>query len=110
MEVDMFARNVALRLKPNSLSQFKQTLEKEVLPILRKQAGFQDEIVFATNGGADVMAISLWDTKEHAEAYNTTAYPEVLKRLNSVLDGSPKVRIADVISCTIHKDVAVVAA
>lgn len=106
----MFARNVALRLRPNSLSQFRQIFEKEVLPILRKQTGFQDEIVFATTGGADVIAISLWDTKEHAEAYNTTAYPEVLKSLHSVLDGSPKVRVADVISSTIHKDAAVVAA
>lgn len=107
----MFARNVALRLRPNSLSQFTNAFEKEVLPILRRQAGFQDEIVLATTGGADVIAISLWDTKEHAEAYNTTAYPEVLKSLHSVLDGSPKVRIADVICSTIHhKDAAVVAA
>jgi heme-degrading monooxygenase HmoA len=106
----MFVRNVALRLRPNSINQFKQTFEKEVLPILRKQTGFQDEIAFANTGGGDVIAISLWDTKEHAEAYNTTAYPEVLKKLNSLLDGSPKVRVADVISSTIHKDTAVAAA
>src|SRR5437870_404407 len=105
----MFARNVSLRLKPNTLSEFTRIFDKEVLPMLRKQKGFQDEITFATPGGLDVVAISLWDTKEHAEAYNTTGYPEVLKILDKVLDGTPKVRVSDVISSTIHKTAAVAA-
>ena len=105
----MFARNVAIHLKPNTLGEFKLVFDKEVLPILRKQTGFQDEIIFSTPGGMDVIAISLWDTKEHAEAYNTTGYPEVLKSLNKVLDGAPKVRVSDVISSTFHKAVSVAA-
>ena len=105
----MFARNVSLRLKPNTLSEFTRTFDKEVIPMLRKQKGFQDEITFATPGGLDVVAISLWDTKEHAEAYNTTGYPEVLKILDKVLDGTPKVQVSDVISSTIHKPAAVAA-
>lgn len=100
----MFARNVAIRLKPNSLAEFTRTFDNEVLPILRRQTGFQDEIMFSTSPtGTDVIAISLWDTKEHAEAYNAAAYPEVLKSLNKVLDGAPKVRVSDVISSTLHK-------
>ena len=82
-----------------------------MLPILRKQTGFQDEIVFSTTPtGMDVIAISLWDTREHAEAYNSTGYPEVLKSLNKVLDGAPRVRVSDVISSTLHKIAAGVAA
>jgi heme-degrading monooxygenase HmoA len=106
----MYARNVALRLKPNTLSDFRKTFDSTVLPILRKQKGFQDEITFATSGGADVIAISLWDSKENAEAYNTTAYPEVLKSLDRVLDGTPKVRVSDVISSTMHRTAAGVSA
>jgi hypothetical protein len=98
----MYARNVAVRLKPNTLSDFSKTLETNVLPILRKQKGFQDEITFAMPGGTDVVAISLWDTKENAEAYNTAGYPEVLKKLEKFLDGSPKLRVSDVISSTLH--------
>jgi hypothetical protein len=105
----MFARNVALRLKPNTLSEFTQTLDNEVIPMLRKQKGFQEEITFCNLGGMDVIAISLWDTKEHAEAY-TTGYPEVLKSLNKVLDGSPRVRVSDVISSTLHKIAVALAA
>jgi hypothetical protein len=107
----MFARNVAIHLKPNTLGEFTRIFDNEVLPILRKQTGFQDEITFSTTPtGMDVIAISLWDTKEHAEAYNTTGYPEVLKSLNKVLDGAPRVRVSDVISSTLHKIAAGVAA
>jgi len=57
----------------------------------------------------DVNAISLWDNKEQAEAYNATGYPEVLKSLNKVLDGAPRVRVSDVISSTLHKTAAIAA-
>jgi len=102
----MYARNVALHLKPNTLGDFTQTFNTNVLPILRKQKGFQDEITFAIPGGTDVVAISLWDTRENAEAYNTAGYPEVLKSLDRVLDGTPKVRVSDVISSTMHRAAA----
>ena len=102
----MYARNVALRLKPNMLNDFTKTFDSNVLPILRKQKGFQDEITFAIPGGTDVVAISLWDTKENAEAYNLSAYPEVLRTLDKVLDGTPKVRVSDVISSTLHSATA----
>jgi hypothetical protein len=105
----MFARNVSLRLKPNTLSEFTRIFEKEVIPMLRKQSGFRDEIAFAVPGGLDVVAITLWDTMDYAEAYNTAGYPEVLKILDKVLDGTPKVQVSDVISSTIHKPAAVAA-
>ena len=105
----MFARNVSLRLKPNTLSEFTRIFDREVIPMLRKQSGFRDEITFALPGGLDVVAISLWDTKKHAEAYSTAGYPQVLKTLDRVLDGTPKVRVSDVISSTIHKPAAVAA-
>ena len=75
----MFARNVSICLKPNTRSEFKRIFDKEVIPMLRKQSGFRDEIIFAVPGGLKVVAISLWDTKEHAEAYKTAGYPAVLK-------------------------------
>ena len=105
----MFARNVSLRLKPNTLSEFTRIFDKEVMPMLQKQNGFRDELTFAVPGGLDVVAISLWDSKEFAEAYKTAGYPAVLKMLDKVLDGTPKVQVSDVISSTIHKPAAVAA-
>ena len=105
----MFARNVSLRLKPNTLSEFTRIFDEEVMPMLRMQSGFRDEITFSVPGGLEVVAISLWDTKEYAEAYKTAGYPEVLKMLEKVLDGAPKVQVSDVISSTIHQPAAAAA-
>lgn len=99
----MFARNVSIHLKPKSLAGFTQTFESQVLPLLRKQPGFQDEIAFVIPGGRDVIAISLWDSKESADAYNTSAYPEILKLLEKDVDGVPVVRISEVLHSRFHK-------
>lgn len=92
------------------MGEFTRIFDSEVLPLLRKPPGFQDEITSSNAPtGMDVIAISLWDSKEHAEAYNATGYPEVLKSLNKVLDGTPKVRVSDVISSTLHKTATITA-
>ena len=99
----MFARNVSIHLKPNTLNDFKQTFEKEIVPMLRKQAGFRDELALSGDSDTDVTAISFWDSKEQADAYNSSAYPTVLKTLDRYLDGPPKVRSSFVLSSTSHK-------
>jgi hypothetical protein len=99
----MFARNVSTHLKSNMLSDYTRTFEKDVLPLLRKQNGFKDEITFAGAGGVDVTAISLWENKADAEAYNTNTYPQVLKTLAKVIDGTPKVQTGEVVNSTFHK-------
>jgi heme-degrading monooxygenase HmoA len=106
----MFARNVSMNLKPNTLAEFTRTFEKDVVPVLRQQKGFKDEITFSTPGSTDVIAISLWDSKESADAYNSNTYPQVLKTLDRVLDGTPKVRQSDVVHSTFHKISTAVAA
>jgi len=99
----MFARNVRLQLKPNSAAQFTQTLEKEVLPVLRKQQGFQDEVAFVNPGGTEAIAISFWQSKDKAEAYSRTGYPEVLKALSQVVEGTPQLQGYEVSNSTFHK-------
>ena len=59
----MYARRVSMKLKPNSTVEFTQRLEKDVIPMLRKQSGFRDEITFVVPGGTEAFGVSLWDTK-----------------------------------------------
>jgi hypothetical protein len=73
----MYARNVLFNLKPDSAKEFTQKLEQDILPLLRKQDGFKDEITFLSEGGKDAVAISLWDRKESADAYSRDTYPWV---------------------------------
>ena len=81
----MFARNVSFRLKSNMLSDYTRTFDNEILPLLRKQTGFKDEITLSNPGSLDAIAISLWENKANAEAYNTNAYPEVLRTYAAIL-------------------------
>jgi hypothetical protein len=104
----MFARNVSFRLKSNMLSDYTRTLENEILPLLRKQKGFKDELTLTNPGSPDVIAISLWENKANAEAYNTNGYPEVLKALARLIDGTPKVQTFEAVTSTFH-NVAVAA-
>ena len=106
----MFARNVSMRLKPNSVGDFSQTIEKETIPLLRKQKGFQDEITFVAPGGLEAVGISLWDEKEDAEAYGRETYPAVLKALAKVVEGIPQIQTYRVSNSTFHKVAALVAA
>ena len=106
----MFARRVSLHLKPNSVVELTQRLEKEIIPLLRKQKGFQDEITFVASGGKEAFGISLWDKAENAEAYNRGTYAEVGRLLASVVQGTPQVETYEVSNSTFHKIAAAVAA
>jgi hypothetical protein len=99
----MFARNVSVHLKSNMLSEYGHLFDSQVLPLLRKQKGFRDEITIASSNGLDVTAISLWDNKADADAYNTNTYPEVVKSFSKVIDGSPRVQTCEVLNSTFHK-------
>jgi len=98
----MFARRLSVQLQPNKFAAFTKTLENEVIPLLRKQPGFKDEITFAGPDNVKVLAISLWETEENASAYDGGAYKEVLKMLGNLIAGAPKVSTTEVIHSTFH--------
>jgi heme-degrading monooxygenase HmoA len=99
----MFARNVTLHLKADKANEFTRTLEADVLPILRRQTGFKDEITFLATDKDEAVAISLWDKKENAEAYSRETYPMVLQKLQRVVVGTPQVESYEVANSTFHK-------
>jgi heme-degrading monooxygenase HmoA len=99
----MYARRVSVELKPNTKADFTNKLQAEIIPLLRKQKGFLDEITFVNPAGKEAFAVSLWDTKENAEAYNRGSYLEVTKILATLVDGTPQVQTYEVANSTFHK-------
>ncbi len=99
----MYAREVSMHLKADAAKEFTTTFEKDILPLLRKQSGFKDELTFLAPGDKDAVAISLWDRKESADAYDRDTYPQVLKGLAKVVEGTPEVHPYEVASSTFHK-------
>ena len=98
----MFTRNVIMHLKPNCVKQYTKTLENEVIPMLRRQKGFQDEISFVNLNGTEATGISMWKTREDAEAYERTAYKKVITALAAIIEGTPEVTTGEITNSTPH--------
>jgi hypothetical protein len=99
----MFGRQVTFKLKSNSAPELNRISADEILPILRKQKGFRDETTFIAPERLEAIANSFWDTKADAEAYDHTAYSEVLKTLSNVIDGTPTVKNFEFASSTLQQ-------
>src|SRR5438477_4290987 len=99
----MFTRYVVVKLKAKSAPEFTRLIEKEVIPMLRKQKGFLDEIVFISPDLTEAVGNSFWETQADAEAYTRKGYPEVIKSLETEVAGTPTVGTANVSNSTFHK-------
>jgi heme-degrading monooxygenase HmoA len=99
----MFARHITWQLKPHLAKEFPVTFEKEIVPLLKKQKGFMDELLLVTPEKKELVAISLWETKEHAEIYHRELYPKVEKMLEKYFEGAPAIKHFEEQYATFHK-------
>ena len=103
----MFGRQITMKLKANSAKELTRINDNEIIPMLRKHKGFRDEVTFIAPERSEAIANSFWDSKEDAEAYNRVGYPEVLKTLSNVLDGTPTLKTFESANSTFHQTAAV---
>ena len=94
-----YIRNVKFQIKPGKTEDFNRLFANDVMPILKRQAGFKHELSMV-NGNAGI-GLSVWQDKASAERYQTTGYPEVLNKLNPVLDGAPHIENFDLTLSTL---------
>jgi len=94
---------MTFEIKKNMVSEFPQVVEKELLPLLRKQKGFLDEVILVAPDRPEAVAISLWEKKEFAENYNRDFYPEAAKIMNRYIEGLPVVKSFEVGFATLPK-------
>jgi heme-degrading monooxygenase HmoA len=99
----MFARLVTMQLKPSLAREFPVAFEKEIAPLLKKQKGFVDELLLVAPRTKEMVAISLWETKEDAETYNRELYPSVEKMVEKFIEGEPITKNFDEKYATFHE-------
>lgn len=99
----MFARHITLALKPTAVKEFPVIFENEILPLLKRQKGFVDELLLVTPEKNEVVAISLWEKKEYAEIYNRELYPKIEKMLEMFVVGVPIIKNFEAEYSTFHK-------
>jgi hypothetical protein len=60
-------------------------------------------MTFVAPDGREAIGISLWEQKENADTYSRDAYPQVLKAMGKVVEGTPQVHSYEVSNSTFHK-------
>lgn len=65
----MFVRQVTAHYKPGKFDLLNKRLENEVIPLLKKQKGFRDELSFVDKDKDEAIAMSFWDSRQDAEKY-----------------------------------------
>jgi hypothetical protein len=89
-----FARKVHFTIARGKEREFSTIFESKVLPLLKKQNGFEDELILLE--GNEAMGISVWKDRLSAENYQKADYTKVLETLKPLIDGSPRIETCDV--------------
>jgi hypothetical protein len=105
----MFARKVSVRLRADAAGAFIQKMEDEIIPLLRKQKGFLDELTLISQGGKEIYTYSFWETSDDAERYDRTAFRDVTDLLTGLIEGALRIHTYIVANSTFHKLASAVA-
>lgn len=96
----MYVRQVKAHYKPEKFGMLNKRLEEDVIPLLRKQSGFRDELSFFDKDKDEATAMSFWDTKQQADTYGRDLYPSIHKKMEDVLEDTPQIRSFEVANST----------
>ena len=98
----MFTRQITMRLKKGAAPELARLVERVIIPMMRQQKGFRDEITLVAPDRLEAVSTSFWDTAEDAEEFNLKAYPAVLESLSRVVEKNPKAVTFKVTNSTLH--------
>ena len=89
----MFTRVVELTSKSGKSKELANTVNEKVVPILKKQHGFVDEMVLISNAEPNrMLGISFWNSKADADEYHREQFPKIHDSVRHLLEGEPVVR------------------
>jgi len=100
----MFTRVVEVTTKAGKARDLTRTVNDKVLPILKNQPGFLDEITLVSDEDQNrILAISFWKSKENADVYQREQFAKVNEIIHNLIEGTPQVRTFEVEQSTVHK-------
>ena len=99
----MFARLVVTQLRPCLATEFPIMFEREIMPLMKKQQGFVDELLLVSAQTKESVSISLWETKSLAETYDRELCPRVEKMMERFIEGVPSVQEFEEKFATFHE-------
>lgn len=100
----MFTRVVEIHTNTGKTKELSATINDKVLPILKKQSGFVDEITLVSSTEPErILALSFWMSEEDGVRYSNEQFPKVNEIIRPLLETAPKVETFNVDTSTTHK-------
>jgi hypothetical protein len=90
--------------KSGKKPEFVTAWNNDILPTLKKQPGFVDEVLlFGTAEPSLGVGLSFWKTREEAERYHREVFPKMAGSVQHLMNGAPTVRSFNVEAAEIFR-------
>ncbi|MCJ7555325.1 MAG: hypothetical protein MUP90_00210 [Gammaproteobacteria bacterium] len=90
-------------MRPEKFDFATKIFEEKVIPALKKQKGFRDEVSFVDKEHGESMTISFWDSEADAMKSYKDVYPKMLEALKDTYTGELEVKHFEVANSTWYK-------
>jgi heme-degrading monooxygenase HmoA len=84
--------HIDAKLKPGRREDFLKVFNSLVLPLLKKQPGFVDEILLFEDGNDAGIGLSIWESRDDAERYLHNVFQKAKSNMEHLIDGEVAVR------------------
>jgi quinol monooxygenase YgiN len=98
----MISRIVTCNVRPEKLTEFRNTLNQQLLPRIQKQHGFVDVVESIDTTTGTFVCNTFWNTRQDVETYENSLFQEVSKALTPFLQSEPTVQTLNVENSTVH--------
>src|SRR5262249_11530592 len=80
------------KFKQGTKDEFMKTWSGKILPTLKKQQGFVEEILLFADDAREGAGLCFWDSKKDAEHYEHEVFPQQAGSVKDLMEGAPRVR------------------
>ncbi len=98
----MFVRMLTMAVKPGQRDGLAKVIEEKHIPVLRRFAGYRDQMSMLSLDGKHATLMSFWDKAADAEAYAREGYTEVLAATEPFIDSTPVLATHELIFSTAY--------
>lgn len=93
----MYTLMIQGRLSAGKKNEFLTVWNNTILPTLKKQTGFVEEILLSDNLDSSVcVGLSFWKSQKEAERYQQEVFPRLSGSVEHLLEDKPTVRTFNV--------------
>jgi hypothetical protein len=80
-------------IKAGKKNEFVNAWRSQILPLLKKQSGFVDEILLFESAPSHAgVGLSFWKTQHEAEHYRKEVFPKGKDSVQHLINGAPSIR------------------